>query len=282
MHHTGTITIDGFDLAYRVEGKGSPVLVVGSELYYPRLFSAEIKKHVQLVFIDHRGFAHAPTSDFPLESCSLERIVDDIEFMRAYLDVKDFVILGHSGHAFLAVAYAKKYPAHVRKVVVLNSAPTNNRDRQQQSFAFFEQDASPERKRTFETEMAKLKEDIEKEPERRFAHMCIRMGAHSFYDYAFDATAMWEGVETNMPILDYLWGDVFARMNLIEELVDFPKPVLIGLGRYDYLVGPVSLWDSLKENPPHLTKVIFERSGHNPMFEEAALFDSILVKWITE
>jgi len=39
VERQGKIVIDGFELLYRMEGKGTPVLVVGSAVYYPRLFS---------------------------------------------------------------------------------------------------------------------------------------------------------------------------------------------------------------------------------------------------
>lgn len=167
-------------------------------------------------------------------------------------------------------------------MVLLNTAPTNSPERQQQSIAFFNETASPERKRQFEADIALLAGDIQREPERRFAHMCIRMGAHSFYDYAYDAAWMWEGVFTSMPVMDHLWGEAFARLNLIDSLKEVAKPVLIGLGRYDYLVSPVSLWDAVDDSQEHVKKVIFEKSGHNPMFEEPELFDAILTDWIHE
>lgn len=62
MERQGKIVIDGFELLYRMEGKGTPVLVVGSAVYYPRLFSPALGEQVQLIFIDHRGFAKAPDS----------------------------------------------------------------------------------------------------------------------------------------------------------------------------------------------------------------------------
>lgn len=163
-----------------------------------------------------------------------------------------------------------------------NSAPTNSEARQRQSFVFFNETASPERKRQFEKDIALLESDIKKESERRFVHMCIRMGAQSFYDYTFNAAYMLEGVYTNMPIIDHLWGEAFGELNLIQSLASFNKPVFVGLGRYDYLVAPVSLWNSVDDTYENVKKVIFEYSGHNPMFEEPQSFDRELIKWVRE
>ncbi|SMO71920.1 alpha/beta fold hydrolase [Melghirimyces algeriensis] len=281
MKKSGTLTIDGFPLSYSIEGEGIPVLVVGSTVYYSQLFTQEIKKKLQFFFVDHRGFVKPPRSLSP-EDYQLNLMLDDIESIRQMLNLEEFVILGHSGHAFMALEYARKYPECVKKVVLLNSAPTNSKERQQQSFSFFRDTASDERKRQFEKDIALLERDIEKDPERRFVHMCIRMGAQSFYDYTFDATDLWEGVYTNMQIIDHLWGEVFGSLNLLQSLKHFNKPVFIGLGRYDYLVAPVSLWDPVEDLSLKVEKVIFEHSGHNPMLEEPHEFNKRLVNWIYE
>lgn len=281
MNIQSTVMSEGFALNVSIRGNGKPILVVGSSIYYPRLFSEQLYTSFQLIFLDHRGFVKPPRTLEP-EEYTLDKVLDDIEAARQTLELEDFIIVGHSGHAFMALEYAKKYPEHVRKVVLLNTAPTNSPERQQQSIAFFNETACPERKRQFEADIALLAGDIQREPERRFAHMCIRMGAHSFYDYAYDAAWMWEGVFTNMPVIDHLWGEAFARLNLIDSLEGVTKPVLIGLGWYDYLVSPVSLWDAIHGSQANVKKVIFEQSGHHPMFEEPELFNAILTDWIHE
>lgn len=271
---------DGFTFNYCTKGQGKQVLVVGSSIYYPQLFSETLYEKFQFIFIDHRGFVKPPRT-LKSDDYTLQAVLDDIEHIRKTLNLKDFIILGHSGHAFMALEYAKRYPDHVQKVVLLNSAPTNSKERQQQSFSFFYETAEAERKQYFEKEIALLESDIKKDPERRFAHMCIRMGAQSFYDYTFEAAYMWDDVYTNMEVIDYLWGEAFAKIDLIQSLKNFNKPIFIGLGRYDYLVAPVSLWDSIN-TCKNIKKVIFEYSGHNPMFEEPQLFHKELTKWITE
>ncbi|MCR8982022.1 alpha/beta fold hydrolase [Brevibacillus laterosporus] len=281
MNEYKSVSSDGFELNYCIKGFGKPVLVVGSSIYYLRLFSEDLYKKFQFIFLDHRGFVKPPRALEP-EDYRLNKVLDDIEMARQALDLKDFIILGHSGHAFMALEYAKKYPEAVQKVVLLNSAPTNSQERQQQSSAFFYKTASLERKRQFEKDIAFLESDIKKDPERRFVHMCIRMGAQSFYDYTFDAAYMWEDVYTHMPIIDHLWGEAFEKRNLIQSLANFKKPVFIGLGRYDYLVAPVSLWDSIDDTYGNVKKVIFEYSGHNPMFEEPQQFNKSLIEWMNE
>ncbi|MCL1701542.1 alpha/beta hydrolase [Lysinibacillus sp. Bpr_S20] len=281
MNNYQSIITEGFDLKYCVKGQGKPILVVGSSVYYPRLFSENLYKHFQFIFLDHRGFVKPPRV-LKKEDYTLDKIVKDIETARQLLKLEDFIILGHSGHAFMALAYAEKYPQYVQKVILLNSAPTNSQERQQQSFSFFNETASAERTKQFEHDIAFLEDDIHNDPARRFVHMCIRMGAHSFYDYTFDAAYMWDGVSTNMDVIDHLWGVAFAERNLIQSMAHLDKPIFVGLGRYDFLVAPVSLWDEIDSSSGNVKKVIFEKSGHNPMFEEQDTFDNELIEWINE
>lgn len=281
MNNDQSILNEGFEFKYCMKGQGKPILVVGSSVYYPRLFSENLYKQLRFIFLDHRGFVKPPSA-LKKEDYTLDKIVEDIEAARQLLKLEDFIILGHSGHAFMALAYAKKYPQYVQKVILLNSAPTNSQERQQQSFSFFNETASAERTKQFEHDIAFLEKDIHNDPERRFVHMCIRMGAHSFYDYTFDAAYMWDGVYTNMEVIDYLWGVAFAEQNLIQSMAHLDKPIFLGVGRYDYLVAPVSLWDIIDDSFENVKKLIFEKSGHNPMFEEADIFDKELINWINE
>ncbi|OEH92778.1 alpha/beta fold hydrolase [Bacillus solimangrovi] len=281
MNNNITIKNDGFILNICIKGSGSPVLVVGSSIYYPRLFSNELYKNFQFIYMDHRGFVKSPRKLEP-EDYTLDKILSDIEKVRTTLNLTTFSILGHSGHAFMALEYAKRYPNNIEKVILLNSAPSNSMQRQKCSHAFFEKDAIEERKQVLSKEMELLQRDIEIEPERRFSYMCIRMGAMSFFDYNFDSAYLWKDVYTNMEIIDYLWGVAFSDIDITNGLEKLNKPILLGLGRFDYLVAPITLWDSIIINNTQVKKVVFEESGHNPMLEEEFQFNGVLTKFLKD
>ncbi len=113
------------------------------------------------------------------------------------LQLEDVVILGHSGHAFMALEYARAYPEHVRKVALFNTAPDNSEERQRKSEAFFMETASLERKKRLEKDIVNLPLDIKRNPERRFVHMCIRSEAKAF-------------IKSGPMLL--LYGTVFSRI----------------------------------------------------------------------
>ena len=82
----GYLCRDGFTLGYQIEGEGDPLLVIGSHVFYPRVFSKDLRRTRQLIFVDHRGFAHA---DRAIESrdCTLETIMDDLSALCSALNL---------------------------------------------------------------------------------------------------------------------------------------------------------------------------------------------------
>ena len=56
MNIQSTVMSEGFALNVSIRGNGRPILVVGSSIYYPRLFSEQLYTSFQLIFLDHRGF----------------------------------------------------------------------------------------------------------------------------------------------------------------------------------------------------------------------------------
>lgn len=261
-----TIIRDGYPLSYTQMGNLTipPIIVIGSAIYYPRLFQNPIFETLNLIFIDHRGFSQSTNPDAGFE---LSDIVEDIEAIRRELKIEKAYFLGHSGHGFMAMAYAEKYPEHVVGIILSNLAPTNTQARQDGSIAHFETTASDERKQYFYQEIAKLESDISKDPAHRFTHINVRMQAHSFYQYDYDGAYLWDDVVNNMPALDYLWGVAFAKFDTKAFIDNCKMPIMLLLSEYDYLVSPTTLWDSVLDNSK-IEPIIFHKSGHNPMLEE--------------
>ncbi len=77
----GTVATGKFNLRYRIEGAGRPAIVIGSATYLPRTFSQNLRKHLRLVFLDHRGYAPSPG---PMDATAFapDTLLDDIERAR--------------------------------------------------------------------------------------------------------------------------------------------------------------------------------------------------------
>ena len=85
----------------------------------------------------------------PLSEYSLEQISDDIELVRTELGLGPIVIIGHSGHALMALEYAKRYPESVSHVVMIGIAPDLSETSHDEADAYWEMLATTERKAAF-------------------------------------------------------------------------------------------------------------------------------------
>jgi proline iminopeptidase len=276
----GTIHSGPFELAYSVEGEGTPALVIGSAVYYPRVFSQDLRRSLRLVFADHRGFAQ-PTGNLAPSDYTLDVVLDDIDLVRRHLGLEKVIIVGHSGHGYMALEYAKRYPKHASHVVMIATGPSHSAAHNAATEQYWQESVCPERKARLDADLAGLPVEIEAAPDRRFITFCVRMGARSWYEHTFDAAPLWEGVHVNMPVFDHLWGEVFRVIDIAQGLDRLDVPVFLGLGRYDYLVAPYATWAPYRERFKDLTLRVFEKSGHTPQFEESALFDAELLQWLS-
>ncbi|HLO84132.1 MAG TPA: alpha/beta hydrolase [Nostocaceae cyanobacterium] len=279
MSLRGHIYSSSFKLQYIVEGEGVPSIVVGSSLYYSRVFSQNLHNHLKLAFVDHRGFA-PPYDCQDITQYRLDLLVDDIELVRKELGFDQVIVIGHSGHAYMALEYAKKYPANVSHLVMMCAGPNLSHQGHLASERYLNDSVCPERKAALAKNLAKLPQEIAAAPEKAFITYCLLMGPKSWFDYNYDATQLWEGVEVNTAMFDYVWGEVFRDIDITKNLDQLQAPVFLALGRYDYLVPPPYLWEPVREKFSNLTIRIFEKSGHAPQFEEPELFDQELIKWL--
>jgi proline iminopeptidase len=156
--HSGSIAAGGFQLRSQIEGAGIPTIVIGSARKEPRLFSQHLWEHLRLVFLDHRGFAVAP-SPIDQASFALETLVDDIEYARHALGLERVAVMGHSGHADMALEYGKKYAAHVSHVVMIGSAPDLSTASQQAAEGYWQESVCPERKAVLQANLQRLPDD---------------------------------------------------------------------------------------------------------------------------
>ncbi|GAB2592015.1 alpha/beta fold hydrolase [Spirosoma areae] len=280
MTQSGIVVRESFHLAYTIEGEGLPMLVIGSAVYYPRTFMGDIRQRLQLIFIDHRGFAHRANPQPDTDPVSMDVLLEDMELVRQTLGLKRFILAGHSGHAFLALEYTKRYPQYVSHLLLIGASPDFSTSTTQARFDFFEQDATPARKAALQQRLAALAGLNADQPDRRFINLCLCTGPLGWYDYDFDAGFLWEGVTTNMAIIDPMWGVLFRDIDIFAGLAQLTQPILLALGRYDYLTGLPFLWEQAKSRFNNLSIAIFERSGHTPQYEESTRFNQSLLDWL--
>jgi proline iminopeptidase len=148
----------------------------------------------------------------------------------------------------------------------------------------WQESASAERRAVMEERLRDLPdEELAKlPPGQAYMERYIRNSPRIWYDPRFDCSPFWEGMEPNTEMLNYVWGTLFRDIDITVGLEKLDRPVFLALGRYDFLVPPPSAWEPLRSNFQDLTIRVFEKSGHTPQYEEAALFDQELLAWMQE
>jgi proline iminopeptidase len=229
-----------------------------------------------------RAFAPAPRFENPL-TFGLDLLVDDIEHMRQKLGLGRVIVIGHSGNAFLALEYAKKYSEHVSHIVMIGMGPDLSEESKEAADQYWQESASAARKEALNNSLKKYPDlEYERIPlNQRFVWNYIRHTPRIWYDFKGDTSFLWEGVHVNMSIFEYVWGNLYKDIDITEGLETLDKPVFLALGRNDFIVAPPSSWEFLRPKFKDLTICVFEKSGHSPFYEETDLFDQKLLDWLS-
>jgi esterase len=83
--------------------------------------ATEISEDFRVYAIDIRG--HGDSDWASCNTYTLHTFINDIEQVRAYLSLSDFIIIGHSLGGKIATYYTAKYLEHVKKLVIIDMAP---------------------------------------------------------------------------------------------------------------------------------------------------------------
>jgi proline iminopeptidase len=269
----GSVSVDGAELYYSTQGSGPTCLVltaIGTEPYR-RLTPPQLTKHLRLVYVDLRGGGRS-TGD--ASDLTFDVVAADLEAIRVDLGGERIAVLGHSILGVLAIEYGRRCPASVSHVIVVGTPPTWDMALlSAKSAAFFEKDASDERKQLLRENLAKLQEGASM-GETMLAQTPMR-----FYDARFDAAPLFAESDVKPALLRHIMGTLAAGWSVTAEPGSLRVPIFVAHGRYDYTV-PYGLWDGIADSLPNATLQIFDHSGHQPFFEEPDRFAEALSEWM--
>ncbi|MEL6191796.1 MAG: alpha/beta hydrolase [Bacteroidota bacterium] len=271
------IQVDSTTLDYVIEGEGTPALVIGSHIYYPRTFSEELEKHIQLHHVDLRWFAEE-YSPVNLEAYGIEEIVADIESARQQLGLEKPLLIGHSIHGTIAMEYAKRHQDKISGLVIIGSPAKHGNEAFDQAVADLWETAHPERKVLQDSLWEALQIQLAEDNSNDFAKAYVATSAQYWYDSLYDATWLWDRMTAHTELIGHLFGTVFHDYDMFRDSVKLNIPVWVGMGTYDYVI-PYTLWEEEYESIPDFSFHLFEKSGHTPQLEEEALFNQRLLEW---
>jgi pimeloyl-ACP methyl ester carboxylesterase len=112
---------DGTNLAYRLEGSGTPVVCLPGGPMQDSAYLGDLgglSAHRQLVLLDLRGTGRSSAPE-DISTYRCDRLVDDVEALRDHLGLARMDLLGHSAGVNLALLYAARYPDNVGRLALI-------------------------------------------------------------------------------------------------------------------------------------------------------------------
>jgi proline iminopeptidase len=230
----------------------------------------ELSDRFRLVYVDLRGSGQSTGDPADL---TFDLLAEDLEAVRRALGVERIAVLGHSILGVLAIEYGRRCPGSVSHVITAGAPPYGDMARiSTQATAFFEQDASEERKQVLRESLAGLTADA---PLKQ--HLAAQ-GPMRFFDPCFDAAPLFEAMVPRPQLVMHVMGKLAPGWDVTVDASSLRVPIFLAHGRYDYTV-PYLLWEDIPSRLPNATFELFERSGHQPFFEEPDRFAETLTNW---
>ena len=271
----------GLNVHYETEGSGLPVVIpsLAGSSFYERSFFNHMRSEIQVTNVELRG----NRSDVgQIESLTIEQLSDSFRDFLDRIKLKKAIVVGHSGHGFLAMDFAARHPDRVSHLILVGAAPTFGSDFEAEGAKYWEMLASPERKQIdAENQQRSVAERPRLSPQDAIVRMYVLGAPRLFFDPKFDCTFLWEGTRASPEIWDRFWGSGggWKRFDASKTLPAIKCPTLIVAGICDFVVPP-TLWYGRKDLIANHEYVLLDRSGHNPQFEEPERFNRTVLGWL--
>jgi pimeloyl-ACP methyl ester carboxylesterase len=115
-----TTTISGATIHYIEKGHGTPIVLLHGFPLDGRMWASQIESlsaSHRVIAPDFRGFGQSP----PAGPFTMESLADDVHTLAQQLKATPFVLAGLSMGGYVALAYARKYPADLRGLILLDT-----------------------------------------------------------------------------------------------------------------------------------------------------------------
>ncbi len=120
-----TINNGDSKIFYRTFGAGKPILIINggpgmnSEGFIS--IAKSLSLHNQTIIYDQRGTGRSTLDKTDASTITMKLMAEDIEILRKYLDIKTWIVMGHSFGGMLASYYATLYPQYIDGIILSSS-----------------------------------------------------------------------------------------------------------------------------------------------------------------
>jgi len=272
----GSVQRDGFALHYRTVGTGIPLLLLGggpgTEVAYVAGIAQELGSSYKCILLEQRGTGRSQPPNPTSDQMTLKLFVEDIEALRASLNIDRLMILGHSWGGMLAMAYAVAYPNRVDSLVLVDSGGMDL------SFgAIFRDNIAARASMSERQELEKADAAIERASNTkalnaaRISYSRLRTPFY-FYDrkLADKIVALLPGDSNQQRVFLLMQTDLTNHYDVRSGMKSLSRPVLIIQGRQDPMPETVAI--EIHEAVANSQLVFIDQCGHFPWIEQPTSF----------
>jgi proline iminopeptidase len=219
---------------------------------------------LRMVFWDHRG--HGRSEWVPVEQCTQDQLVRDIEGVRLALGLGAVHVLGISWGGFLALMFVARHPDAVRTLAVVGASASH--EFMPRAEANARRHATPEQWAACRSLWdGSLSDDVA----FRVAFETIRPLYFRDKSLAAAANAARADTRYRIAVRQFIIAHEYRTYDCRSELPRIACPTLVMVGRHDWIC-PVDQAAEIHTLIPHSELTIFEASGHSPQIEERDAF----------
>ncbi len=277
-------------------GPGEPAVGMSSS----RRLDAELIKHFTVVHWDQRGGGKSYNTSIPVDSMTLDRLVEDcnelIDHLRNRFDTPRVFIVAHSSGTLIGIKTAHKYPGKIHAYVGVAQI-INDCEHERMNYDFVVEEAERSGNVKHQIAIKAIGPPPYETPKKLFekAKYIVRYGG-MMVDSSFRKMigiilpyltspeyTLSEGIRTILGrgrnfTTNALWNEIIV-VNFTKEIESIRVPIYFFEGKYDMITPTVVVEDFYKslDAEKGKTLVIFENSGHWPMLEEKEKYEDILV-----
>jgi len=227
---------------------------------------------LRLIFYDHRG--HGRSEWVPVEQCTQDQLVSDVEGVRRALGLGPVHVLGISWGGFLGLMYAARHPASVRTLAVVGAAASRD---------FMARAEDNARRRATAEQWAAYRAlwDGSLSDDASFKRAFDTIRPLYFFDaaHAVDNSGVRADIRYRLAVRRFIIEHEYASYDCRAELSRIACPTLVAVGRHDWIC-PLDQAEEIARLVPGAELAVFEQSGHSPQIEERAAFTGRLATFL--
>jgi proline iminopeptidase len=227
---------------------------------------------LRLIFYDHRG--HGRSEWVPVEQCTQDQLVSDIEGIRQALGLGPIHVLGISWGGFLGLMYAARHQASIRSLAVVGASASHDFMRRAEENA---------RRRATAEQWAAYRAlwdgSLPDDASFRRAFDTIRPLYFLDAARAVEQNAARADIRYRLAVRKFIIEHEYSAYDCRAELARIGCPTLVAVGRHGWIC-PMDQGEEIARLVPGAELAVFEHSGHSPQIEERAAFTRRLASFL--